>query len=144
MVDVSPGGGTTDGSGVPVRRRRRAPRTRQRDRGSVTAETVVVLPALVFVLVLALWAVSVASAQLRCVDASRTAARALARGEAPYSAQAAARSAAPDGSSVAFSGRGDLVVVEVHADVRLPGPVLSRLPGVSVSSHAVAPLEPGR
>jgi Flp pilus assembly protein TadG len=110
----------------------------------VTAETAVVLPALVVVLVLALWAVSVAAAQLRCVDASRTAARALARGETPAAAQQAARSAAPAGSTVSVSMGSELVAVEVLSDVRLPGPVLSGLPGVQVGSRAFAAREPGR
>ncbi|GAB3882575.1 hypothetical protein GCM10027612_13340 [Microbispora bryophytorum subsp. camponoti] len=44
-----------------------------RERGSVTAETAVALPALVVVLIASLWAVTVVGAQLRCVDAARAA-----------------------------------------------------------------------
>ena len=47
----------------------------------VTAETAVVLPVLLLVLLCAVAAVTVVGAQLRCVDAAREGARAAARGE---------------------------------------------------------------
>jgi Flp pilus assembly protein TadG len=112
------------------------------DRGMVTAEMAVVLPALAVVLVFALWSVVAVTAQLRCVDAAHTAARAMARGETPDAAVAAARVAAPAGAQVVVSRSGDLVVVEVRATARLPGP-WSGAPGLSLSGRAVAPVEGG-
>src|SRR4029078_13654336 len=96
----------------------------------------VVLPALAVVLVFALWSVAAVTAQLRCVDAALVAARAVAprggarlgAGGAPPRAESASlsvgvsRASAPKGARIVVSRSGDLVVVEVHAGVRLPGP----------------------
>jgi Flp pilus assembly protein TadG len=111
------------------------------DEGTATAELAVMLPALVLVLVVALWSVSAVTGQLRCVDAARTAARALARGDSPASAVAAARAAAPAGARVVVSREGDLVVVDVSARSRLPGRWSGGLPGLTLSGRAVAPVE---
>jgi Flp pilus assembly protein TadG len=123
-------------------------RLRGTDNGTSTAEMAVVLPALAVVLVFALWSVAAATAQLRCVDAAHTAARALARGESSDASVAAARAAAPAGARVVVSRSGDLVVVEVRATARLPGPWSSNLAGLSLSGRAVAAVEgvsgPGR
>ena len=116
-------------------------RGRRTDAGMVTAETAVALPALVVVLVFALWSVTAVTAQLRCVDAARIGARALARGDAPASAVAAARAAAPEGARVVVSRSGDLVVVDVLAATRLPGRWSGLLPGVALSGRAVASIE---
>jgi hypothetical protein len=116
-------------------------RLRRADWGMVTAEMAVVLPALVLVLVFALWSVAAVTAQLRCVDAAHTAARALARGEASDVSVAAARAAAPAGARVVVSRSGDLVVVDVRALARLPGPWSGTLPGLPLSGRAVARVE---
>ena len=54
---------------------------RRRERGTATAELAVALPSLVLVLAVALAAVDLGLAQVRCVDAARLGARLLARGE---------------------------------------------------------------
>lgn len=112
------------------------------DRGTVTAETAVVLPVLLVVLVAAVWVLACVSAQLRCVDAARSAARLLARGEAGSTVLAAAREAAPAGASVDVRHDGDSVVVVVSARVRPPG-TLAGLPSVDVRAQAAA-LDEGR
>jgi Flp pilus assembly protein TadG len=109
-----------------------------RDRGTVTAETAVVLPALVVVLVLCLWSVTVVGQQLRCIDAARTGARALARGEQPEAARAAAQRAAPDGATVTLRSADGLAVVEVRYSAGLPG---ASGPGVEIGSRAVVAME---
>ncbi len=106
-------------------------------RGSVTAETAVVLPALVAVLVLCLWSVTVVGQQLRCIDAARTGARALARGEPAALARAAAERAAPAGARVTLRTRVGLAVVEVRFSAGLPG----WGPAVDIGSRAVAAVE---
>lgn len=111
------------------------------DAGTVTAEMAVVLPALAVVLVFALWSVAAVTAQLRCVDAARIAARALARGEGTVASVSAARSAAPAGAQVDVSRSGGLLAVEVRAIARLPGPWSGVLPGLSLSGRAVTPVE---
>lgn len=111
------------------------------EEGSATAEMAVVLPALAVVLVFALWSVAAVTAQLRCVDAALVAARALARGESSDLSVAAARSSAPAGARIVVSRSGDLVVVDVRAEVRLPGPWSDALPGLSLAGRAVAAVE---
>jgi Flp pilus assembly protein TadG len=107
----------------------------------VTAETAVVLPALAVVLALALWAVGAVTAQLRCVDAARVAARAVARGESVESSRQVAREAAPRGSSVSIRRVGDLVTVEVRARAGMPGVLGAGHAGLHVGGRAVATVE---
>lgn len=113
----------------------------RRQEGSVTAETAMVLPALVVVLAALLWFAAGAVAQLRCVDAARAGARALARGEAVGAARAAALGAGPPGALVRLEASGDLVSVDVSASVRPFPAIFSALPGVPVHSRAVAAAE---
>jgi hypothetical protein len=112
-----------------------------RDDGTATAEMAVVLPALAVVLVFALWSVAAVTAQLRCVDAALVAARAMARGESSDMSLAAARASAPAGARIVVSRSGDLVVVDVRASARLPGPWAGALPGLSLGGRAVASIE---
>lgn len=110
-------------------------------RGSATAEFAVALPAVVVVLAMALWAVSVVEARLRCVDAARAGARAAARGEAPAMVEAAVAAAAPAGATVSVTRTGGLARVEVVAVFRPAWAEL--LPPVTLSASAVAATEPG-
>lgn len=107
------------------------------ERGAVTVEAALALCSLVVVLALSLAAVVAVSAQLRCIDAAREAARLTARGEQERGEQAAMR-LAPRGAGVRIEVRGDEVSVVVLAD-----PVGGLLPGVDVSAEAFAVLEPG-
>jgi hypothetical protein len=116
-------------------------RADEAERGSVTAEIAVALPALVLVIAVALWGVSAATAQVACVDAARAGARAAARGEPLPAVRAAVIRSAPGGARVTTSRAGDLVEVEVS--VELHAPALSRLPPLVVREHAVAAAEPG-
>lgn len=112
-------------------------RLRGGDRGSVTAELAVGLPALMLLLFVGLTAVSAVTTKLRCVDAAREAARAAARGEQGYGA---GQRTAPGGAEIEVSTEGDTVVATVRAPVR---PLDHRLPGLSVRASAVAAVEPG-
>ncbi len=107
------------------------------DRGSVTAELAVGLPALVLLLLAGLTAVLVVLAKLECVDAAREAARAAARGD---SGVTAGGRVAPHGATVSVGPDGDLVRVTVRTAVR---PLGGHLPGFTVSATAVAQPEPG-
>ncbi len=111
------------------------------EQGTVVAETAVALPALAMIFVLLLWGMAVAAAQLRCIDAARIAARALARGEQDKASRDAAVAAAPNGAKVRVTRTGDLVQVQVWAQVPPPGPLLSTLPGIRISEQAVAAAE---
>ncbi|MBW8701842.1 hypothetical protein MBT84_19740 [Streptomyces sp. MBT84] len=96
-----------------------------RDRGFVTAETAVVLPALVLFAMALVWVLLAVSAQIQCVDAARAGARAAARQEPPEVVAEMVRQAAPDGARVTVNRRGELVHVLVVAHP--PGPDALRL-----------------
>ncbi|MFK4227395.1 TadE family type IV pilus minor pilin [Streptomyces sp. NPDC019890] len=91
------------------------------DRGAVTAEAAVAVPALVVFAMALVWALMAASAQIQCVDAARAGARAAARSEPQAAALAAGRSAAPGGARVTLGRSGDLWRVRVEADAPGPG-----------------------
>lgn len=106
--------------GQPLGRRCGQAGGQGRDRGSVTAEAAVAVPALVVFALALVWALMAASAQIRCVDAARAGARAAARSEPRAAALAAARAAAPGGARVTLGRAGDLWRVRVEA--KAPGP----------------------
>ncbi|MGW2340651.1 TadE family type IV pilus minor pilin [Streptomyces sp. NPDC001661] len=109
---------------------------RRGDRGFVTAEAAVVLPVLVTFTMALVWVVLAASAQIRCVDAARAGARAVARQEPRSAALAAAREAAPRGARIVVGREGDLVRVTVRARAVGPGAL-----GVDLDAQAVAAAE---
>jgi hypothetical protein len=94
---------------------------RRRDRGMVTAELAVAIPVVVVVLALGLSAVRLGIDEIRCVDAARLAARALARGDSEAVARSAAASAAPAGADIALGARGSEVSATVSASRDLAG-----------------------
>lgn len=117
------------------------PRRPTPDRGSVTAETAVLLPVLLVVLAAAVWVLAALSAQLRCVDAARAGARDAARGETSEVVRATAQRLSPDGAVVVTAPNGDLVEVRVTAQIRPFGSLLRVLPAVTVSGRATAAVE---
>lgn len=110
-------------------------------RGSVTAETAVVLPALMVMLAAALWMLAAAGARIECIDAARAGARAAARGEAPEAVRSMTRRVAPEGAQVVLRRTGEMVRVSVRADVRPVGSVATGLPTLSVEGSATADIE---
>jgi hypothetical protein len=102
-----------------------------------------VLPVLALLLAVGLWAVAVAGAQVRCVDAARDAARAVARGESDATATTAAEAAAPGGAQIAVSRTGGLVTVTVSARVGGGVGPLSAITAPTVSATATAESEGG-
>ncbi|MEV7597928.1 TadE family type IV pilus minor pilin [Kitasatospora sp. NPDC089797] len=111
---------------------------RRGDAGFVTAETAVVLPALVLLAAMLVWAVLAAAAQITCVDAARIGARAAARGESD--AVELARAAAPPGARVRMAVAADTVRIDVDAPCVAPGR-LGGLLAVRVGATAVAARE---
>ncbi|MFE2328298.1 TadE family type IV pilus minor pilin, partial [Streptomyces sp. NPDC059385] len=65
------------------------------DRGYVTAEAALVIPALVLFAALLVWALMAAAAQIRCVDAARAGAPAGAPAPPPPGAGGGARAGRP-------------------------------------------------
>jgi hypothetical protein len=94
-----------------------------------TAEFAVAIPAIVFVVVIALSAVTTVIDQLRCVDAARATARSLARGDDQGTALAQGRRLAPPGTSFTVGGSATTVTVTTRAR---PAPALRWLGGALV------------
>jgi len=109
------------------------------ERGSVTAEFVAVLPAVVLVLAVCVSGLQVATAQLRLQDASADASRSLGRGDPPSVAANRLALAVP-GATLAQSRRGDLVCAAASA--HLPG-APGRLLGLRLRAESCA-LDGGR
>jgi hypothetical protein len=98
------------------------------------------VPAVVLLSALLVWTVTLVAAQLRCLDAAREAARALARHDSPPAAVGLARDVAPAGARVEVSRASGRVRVVVTASTRAPG-WLGALPPVRTSAAAVAAVE---
>ena len=119
----------------------RTPTPGTRERGAVTAETVMVLPLLVATTLALVWLLALAVTQARVTDAAREVARAVARDEDPGAAMALGRRVAPAGSRIDVRDQGATVVVRVAAEVTGPGGLLRFLPGVTVDAEAVTAQE---
>lgn len=123
----------------PRRRARETRRALRTDRGMVTAELAATIPALIFVLLIAVNAVMIGINQVRCVDAARVAARAAARGDSASAVQDVGVRAGPSGSRVAVAGGGVEVTVTVTAPV--PGPFGWLVGGKPLQSVITTPVE---
>ncbi|NYE36721.1 Flp pilus assembly protein TadG [Nocardioides cavernae] len=109
--------------------------------GAATAELALGIPLLVALTAGLVWMLAVGAAQVRVIDASREAARVVARGDDVAAAEAVALRIAPDGARVRVALGDAQVVVTTSARVRGPGGLLGALPGVTVTSDAVATVE---
>jgi len=103
------------------------------ERGSVTAEFAVALPAVVLVIALAVAALSAAGQGVRLEQAAAQAARLAARGESDATVRRAVTGLVP-GASVTIRGDGDFVCADASTVVRLPVPA----PALRASSCALA------
>ena len=108
-----------------------------------TAELAIAIPTLVLVLFVALSALATVTDQVRCVDAARATARALARGDDQASALSAGKPLAPPGAAFAVSGAGSGPGSEVVVVVRgRPAPGLGWLGSLATpTGRAVAAIE---
>ena len=117
-------------------------RGRRRDqRGAATAELALGIPLLVALTAGLVWMLALGVAQVRVIDASREAARAVARGDDVTAAESAALRIAPDDARVRIDLDDGQVVVTTTARVVGPGGLLASLPGVRVTADAVALVE---
>lgn len=107
--------------------------SRHDDRGSVTAEFAVVVPAVILIVALTAGTLSATGRQVRLEHAAAQAARLVARGEASERAAAVVASIAGAASTV-VRDEGDLLCVEVTASVASPLP----LPPLRAVSCALA------
>lgn len=94
-------------------------RSADRDRGSVTAEFAVALPAIALVLAACLASVQLVGEQVRLTDAAADAARALGRGESAGAAGAIADRVS-GGAALAVTDDGEFVCATLRAPGRGP------------------------
>jgi hypothetical protein len=106
------------------------------DRGAVTVEAAIALSAFMTVVVMVFAGVSAAIDQIRCTDASREAARLVARGEAAGATDAVAR-IGPGGATLTVHQHGEQIIAEVDADG-----IAEILPGIDIGAQAYAIAEP--
>lgn len=102
------------------------------ERGSVTAEFAVVVPAIVLLIVIGVGALATSGRQVRLEHGVAQAARIAARGEADGDALAALRRAEPTASG-SVRQEGDLICVDATSPTTLPLP----LPALSATSCAL-------
>lgn len=88
---------------------------RRGDRGAITAELALALPAVVLVLAVLLVTVGATTTTLRCADAARAAARVAALGWTPEEVVAVAERIAGDGAAVSVVTEEPWVEVSVSA-----------------------------
>lgn len=111
-----------------------------RQRGSVTAELALALPAVVLVLLLVLTAGNAAISQMRCTDAARAAARAAALGEDQAQIAAIVTDLAGPSATIVLTERDGWVRVRVSRPVAA-GWWGSQAP--QASAEVTIPIEPG-
>jgi hypothetical protein len=102
----------------------------------------VALPSLVIVLAIALAAIDLGLAQVRCVDAARIGARLLARGEPELSVVGEVKAAAPEGAQVQVTSAGSRVSVVVTGSVPAALRPLGAVAAPSASAQAMVEATP--
>jgi Flp pilus assembly protein TadG len=99
------------------------------------------VPLLLALTVGLVWLLTLGTAQVRMVDATREAARAVARGDSTEAALARARQVAPAGAELTVSSESGQVVVSGHVTVDGVGGLFDALPAVHLTAEAVAASE---
>lgn len=112
------------------------------EHGSVTAEVAFVLPVLLAVLAVGLWLVGTVITNIRCIDAARDTARAVARGESAESARQIGLRSAPSGSTITVTHQDQTIQVEVVANSSQRAGLLAALPRPSPRATATIQAEP--
>lgn len=114
-----------------------------KDKGAVTAEFAVALPAVLLLLALLLAGSAAGITQLRVEEAARAGARALARGDGPSTVDGIVRLLAGDAASAAVAEDGEWITVTVSA--RVVGPLGSFIPwrlSATASARGETPKSP--
>jgi hypothetical protein len=96
------------------------------------------LPLLLAVTLGLVWLLSLGTAQVLLVDATREAARALARGDSQDDALDRARQVAPSGTQLTVTGDGGEVTVTGRVRVDGTAGLLEVMPSVEVTAEATA------
>jgi hypothetical protein len=99
------------------------------------------VPLLLALTVGLVWLLSLGIAQVRMVDATREAARAVARGDSPDEAVTRGREVAPAGAELTVAATDGQVVVDGEVEVDGIGGLFDALPSVRLTARAVAAVE---
>ena len=99
------------------------------------------IPLLLAVTIGLVWLLTLATAQVRMVDATREAARALARGENADAALVRGRQVAPPGAALTVRTEDDRVRVSGAVEVDGVGGLLEVLPSVELTAEAISARE---
>lgn len=125
--------------------RRRTAASRRRDRrsegGAVTVEMALALPVLISLLLLGLWSIGLVVLNIRCIDAARDVARAVARGDSPDQAQAIGHRMVP-AATIAITRAESDIHVTVTAGPTYNPPVLRLLAPTNLKATATLQAEP--
>lgn len=116
---------------------------RRTEHGTVTAELALLFPVLMATIAAGVWAVGLVITNIRCVDAARDVARAVARGETEESAQTIGRRAAPEDASIEILTADGDVQVTIQTNRKVDWLVFAALPAVPVKAQATLQSEPG-
>jgi Flp pilus assembly protein TadG len=104
----------------------------------VTAETAMVIPVLLVLMLALVWIVSLAITQVRLVDATREAARMSARGDSESEAVQMAERIAPDGTVVEISDASGTTRVRAELTAHSDLPLLGDLGAVELSAESTS------
>lgn len=118
-----------------------ADRLTRGERGAVTAEMALALPVLVSLLLLGIWSIGLVVQNIRCIDAARDVARAVARGESLDQAKAIGRRTVPAGTIVITRDASDIQVTVTAIPTHRP-PLLTFLSPPSLKATATLQAEP--
>jgi Flp pilus assembly protein TadG len=102
----------------------------------------IALPVLLTLLFLGIWLIGVVTANIRCIDAARDVARAVARGESPEAAQELGRRTAPANATITISRTDSDIHVTVIATPHRNAPLLDVLPATPITAKATVQSEP--
>ncbi len=109
--------------------------------GAVTAELAMAVPLLLALTLGLVWLLSLGLAQVRLVDATREAARGVARGDSTEEAVSRGREVAPAGAQLTVAAADGQVVVDGEVAVDGVGGLFDALPSVHLTARAVAAVE---
>ncbi|WP_432944420.1 TadE family type IV pilus minor pilin [Kribbella sp. CA-253562] len=110
----------------------------------MTAELALLFPVLMATIVAGVWAVGLVITNIRCIDAARDVARAVARGETEDTARTIGRRAAPKDATIDILTTNGEVQVTVKADRDLDWPLFAALPTIPLTAQATLQTEPGQ
>ncbi|RZU13749.1 TadE-like protein [Kribbella rubisoli] len=111
------------------------------DRGAVTAELAIALPVLFSLLLLGIWSIGLVVLNIRCIDAARDVARAVARGEPPDQAKAIGHRTIPTGTITITRESSDIHVTVTATPTHTP-PLLTLLTPTRLTATATLQAEP--